>query len=666
MNNVFSHINGISSQEISLVRQREKETYVTIELYNKNDDGTDDPHTLLKGTPIKKIEGNLVSDSLNVDSESLQRRTYSCELVLTDKNLRLHDLEIGSHSDIWLDKYVRIYYGIRSMRDHKLYSWLIGTFTFVSPDYVYSDSDRTLSISCADLMADYDGTKNGQITGTNVIGEMYTTDALKLNMSYTFKINAVGSYKMKPDGSYLLGEDGLPIADSYVTMKQAIEAVCRMSGLPDGMYEVDDYFEFDKNGDTIYKTDSYGNYIDKEGNITTDKTKYIPRVSLVPYDMEFEPGQTYADIWKKLCDLYPNYEFFFDVNGKFIWRKIPTNIKERAVLNNKLIDYLLLAESHNNSFSGIYNATEVWGKSFELTLNDRYVSKEKVSYTNDVYTIQLPIIQDVAIKPEHYKRIESYINNYDKIAVYIPNSNIQSPKIIVHGILNNLAGEKVDEFDLQSDSGIEFSVYDSSGKKLASDTFIAGNTYILTYRRDLESYNVEDKKYYKINGCFVLGGQIQCYGYYVETNKNCPYAYNPEAKKQGYPCLDYLIPNRISMETDYTDDLCKNRAERMTWESCIMKDTIDLSMVIIPWLDVNQKIRYILQREDNRNNMIVETERLAEKIEREGFPEDGGDSIDLHEWVIKKFSWSSMDGVMNMTAYRFREDFEYVWNRRNI
>lgn len=665
MNNVFKRENGVSAQEISLVRQRQKEIYVTIELYNKNDDGTDDPHTLLKGTPIKKIEGNLIGDSLNVDSESLQRRTYSCELVLTDKNIRLHDLEIGSLSDIWMDKYIRVYYGIKSSRDHKLYNWLIGTFTFISPDYVYSLSDRMLSISCSDLMADYDGTKNGQITGMNVVGEMYTTDALKLNMSYTFKINVVGSYKMNPDGSYFLDDEGLPVPTSYVTMKQAIEAVCRMSGLPDGFYEIDDYIELDKNGDVVYKTDRYGNYIDKDGVVTTDKTKYVPRVSLVPYDMEFEPSQTYADVWKKLCDLYPNYEFFFDVYGKLIWRKTPTNIEEKAVLNNKLIDYFLSSESHNNSFSGIYNATEVWGKSFELTLNDRYVPKEKVSYANDIYTIQLPIVQDVSIKPEHYKRIESYIDNYDKIAIFIPNKNTQSPKIVVHGILNNSSGGKVDEFDLQSGNGVEFPVYDSSGNKLAGGVLEAGKIYILTYRKDLESYNNEEGKYYRLDGCFVLGGQIQCYGYYVETNKNCPYAYNPEAKKQGYPCLDYLIPNRASVETDYTDDLCKNRAERMTWESCAMKDTIELSMIIVPWLDVNQKIRYVLQREDNRENVIFETEKLAEKIEKDGFPKDGIDSIDLHEWIIKKFSWSTMDGIMNVTAYKFREDFEYVWNRRN-
>ena len=437
MTNVFTG-NGVTSQEISLLKQRNKDIYVSIELFNKNDDGTEDPHTLYKGTPIKKLDGNLVSDSLNVDSESTQRRTYSCELVLTDKNLKLHDLEIAANSDIWIDKYIRVYYGIKSNRDHKIYYWLIGTFTFVSPNYTYSTTDRTLSISCSDLMADYDGTKNGQITGTNVVGEVYTSSVLALNMSYTFKICAVSGYKKNSDGSFYLDSDGLPVAEGYVNIHDAICAVCRMAGLSDEMIEIDDYAETDKNGDPVYQTDDYGNYIDSNGNVTTDYSKRVKRLYTIPYDMEFEPGKTYADVWAQIAELYTNYEYFFDINGKFIWRKIPTNIKEKVVLNNKLIDPLLISESHNNSFSGIYNATEVWGKSFELSLNDRYADESNTSYNNGTYTIKLPIVKDSSIKSEYYTRIESYIDNYDKIAIKIPSTNYSSStKLKVHGILKD-------------------------------------------------------------------------------------------------------------------------------------------------------------------------------------------------------------------------------------
>ena len=666
MTNVFDSTNGVTSQEISLIKQRNKDIYVSIELFNKNDDGTADPHTLWKGTPIKKLDGNLVSDSLNVDSESTQRRTYTCNLTLTDKNLKLHDLEIAANSDIWIDKYIRVYYGIKSNRDHQIYYWLIGTFTFVTPNYTYSINERTLSISCSDLMADYDGTKNGQITGTNVIGEVYTSGALALNMSYTFKICSVSGYKKNADGTFYLDDDGLPVAEGYVKIHDAICAVCRMAGISEDMMEIDDYVETDKNGDPVYETDAYGNYIDFDGNVTTDSSKYVKKAYTIPYDLEFEPGKTYAEVWQEIADLYTNYEFFFDINGKFIWRKIPTNIKEKVVLNNKLIDPLLVSEVHNNSFSGIYNATEVWGKSFELSLNDRYVEQDKVSYNNGVYTIQLPIVKDSSIKDEYYRRIESYIDNYDKIAITIPQTNnSSSTKLTIHGILKDSYGTQVDEFDLQSDNGTQFPIYNSTGEEIDASSLLPEQVYVFTYRRDLEVYDTNSSKYYKINACFVLGGQVQCYGYYVETNKNCPYAYNPEAKAQGYPCLDYLIPNRVSVETDYTDDLCKNRAEKLTWESCCMKDTVDLTTIIIPWLEVNQKIRYVLQRTDNREQVIKDAEAQANEIDQNGYPDNGSDSIDLHEWIIKNFSWSTMDGTMSISAYKFREDFEYIWNRRN-
>ena len=101
------------------------------------------------------------------------------------------------------------------------------------------------------------------------------------------------------------------------------------------------------------------------------------------------------------------------------------------------------------------------------------------------------------------------------------------------------------------------------------------------------------------------------------------------------------------METDYTDDLCFNRAERMTYESCAMQDTITLNMIIIPQLDVNQKIAYVSYSEDDREALLKEN-----------------DATKLPQQMIKNFSQSTMDGTMSLTAYRYREDFSYVWDRK--
>lgn len=258
-----------TSEDIQIIKQKTKEVYIKLELLNKN------------YKTIESLEGNLISDNLNVDSKSKQRRSYSASLYVTDSSFI-----IGEDRKVWIDKYVRVYYGIRSLRTREVKYWLLGTFTYTDANYSYSSTDNTLSITCADLMADYDGTKNGQMTG------------------YSIKIPA--------------GED----------IRQSVIALLKSAGIT--KYIVED--------------------IHKE----------------IPYDLEYSDSVTYCDIWTDICELYDSWEFFFDIDGTFIWRQIPTGYSEPSILDNTLIDPLFISEKINTSFSGIYNVTEIWGKVTKL------------------------------------------------------------------------------------------------------------------------------------------------------------------------------------------------------------------------------------------------------------------------------------------------------------
>lgn len=74
-------------------------------------------------------------------------------------------LFIGEIKEFGFDKYIRVYYGITPVRQTEPKWWLIGTFTYIDVNYVYSETENQLSLTCGDLMADYDGTKNGQMVG---------------------------------------------------------------------------------------------------------------------------------------------------------------------------------------------------------------------------------------------------------------------------------------------------------------------------------------------------------------------------------------------------------------------------------------------------------------------------------------------------------------------
>ena len=144
-------MNISNNADFRLIQQTPKDVFVKVELLNK------------QFKILESLNTNLISDNLNVDSESKQRRTYSCNLHVTNSSF-----VVGEDRKIWLDKYIRIYYGIKSIRTGDITWWLIGTFTYIDMNYTYNSTDNTLSLSCGDLMSDYDGTKDGVIGGYSI------------------------------------------------------------------------------------------------------------------------------------------------------------------------------------------------------------------------------------------------------------------------------------------------------------------------------------------------------------------------------------------------------------------------------------------------------------------------------------------------------------------
>lgn len=474
--------------ELEIIKQREKDVYIYIELLNKD------------FSILASLQGNLLSDTFNVNGEAKQRRSYTCQMHVTDSSFLL-----GEDKKIWIDKYIRVYYGIRAIRTRKINYWLIGTYTYISADYTWSETENSLSLTCADIMADYDGTKNGEIDG------------------YSLTIPA--------------GED----------MRQSIIALVKDAGIK--KYNIGD--------------------IGKE----------------IPYDLEFNDSKTYCDVWTKICELYNSYEFFFDVEGTFIWRQIPTGRSESCIMDSSILNPLHLDEKINYSFSGIYNVTEIWGKVIELEYDDRFA--ESSTYKNGVYSINLDGIVSL-----------DDIDHLDRIAITICAPSPASPKISINGL------EAIP-------------IVNDAGQELVAGRMAANTTYVFMYRRNMGE---------TIQNCLYLLGQYQAYAVYKETNLDCPFS---------IPNLGYEIITRKNYDNLYSDDLCYNQAEYLTYQTTAMMDTVTSRFILIPWLEVNQKIEY--------------TSKTTGKTD---------------QYIIKSFSWSTLDGIMTITLYRFLESFSYVKNRQ--
>ena len=223
-----------TSEEINLIKQNSKNVYVRIELLNR------------QMLVVNRLEGHLINDNFSIDASSVQRRTYQCTLFVTNSTM-----QIGPTTNIWLDKYIRVYYGIRSNRALEIKWWRLGTFTFITTAYSYNATTKELSLSCGDLMADYDGTKSGQLTGAHSMG----TDSTWYNQisnNYMFKINRVAE------------RDNSGKVISYTKMTDAIKTSLKLAGIPSSRYSVQEY----TNENQIY----------------------------VPYTLEFGSDKTFCDI----------------------------------------------------------------------------------------------------------------------------------------------------------------------------------------------------------------------------------------------------------------------------------------------------------------------------------------------------------------------------------
>ena len=137
-----------TQEDFNIIRQQTKDIFIKIELLNRS------------FKILDTFDAVLIDDNISVDSQSYQRRNYSCNLYLPDTSFIVDD----DHK-IWIDKYIRVYYGIKSARTKQVKYWLIGTFSYQTVDYTYDAVTKQLSLKCLDMMADYDGTKNGQLSG---------------------------------------------------------------------------------------------------------------------------------------------------------------------------------------------------------------------------------------------------------------------------------------------------------------------------------------------------------------------------------------------------------------------------------------------------------------------------------------------------------------------
>lgn len=285
------------------------------------------------------------------------------------------------------------------------------------------------------------------------------------------------------------------------------------------------------------------------GGFTRQVCDEAPEPSVVPNDLVFSQGASYYTILAALRDIYPSYEIYFDVDGVFHYNHIPTGDNEPIQIDDALWENIVLSEKVEVNFQNVKNYIEVWGRT-----HDPAYFATSVSVNNNLIILTIP---DVS-------------NYVDGIIYGFTLSNsvvISNPKVKI----NNLA---------------EKTLYNMDSTAMSTIPPVSTDTYYCIQYKDGEMYWV---------------GHLQAYAIAKDDNPDSPYYVEGSIGQIELPLYGGEYENCM------TDELAQERANYELYMRTNMENSITLSCIPVPWLDVNMLVEYTLQRNGETNLYLVKS-----------------------------------------------------------
>ena len=279
-------------------------------------------------------------------------------------------------------------------------------------------------------------------------------------------------------------------------------------------------------------------------------TKYIveeaPSPGTIPNDLEFSQGSTVYDLLKGLRDIYPDYEMFFDVEGTFYYKPIPTGDGDPVLVDDTLWTNIVTSEQVDVDFQSVKNSIEVYGRTHDPA---HFSTETTVSGSNITLTI-------------------ADVTEYTEDMIY-------------GFTLTDNPGYTNMTLQIGSLSSLPITLDD--GTTNATIQAETGEVY----------YCVQYKGTY-----WNWLGHLQSYGFAEDTNPDSPFYINGTVGTIRLPLYGGEYENIFS------DDLAQQRAEFELWLRTNMNNTITLTCVPVYWIDVNILVSYKSMR-DNKTNLYI-------------------------------------------------------------
>ena len=307
-----------------------KEYFVKIIILNWNEE------------EIQNIEGKVISANINIDGNSIIRRTATLSVYIDDIN---NDIT-SANNLLSINKKVELKIGFTNITDkylqHSILWFPLGVYVITGNSISYSDSGLVASLQLKDKMCLLNGECGGTLPASVVFDNFLTIDQNGKEIISRPTIYQIIQELVNHFGGEQLGK--IIISDLDTRVKQVVKWTGQM---PLFVYKQGGQYLYslneeksDEQIDWPKKSFQYGEDI---GYIYTDFT--------FPGDLIGDAGNTITDILEKIKEVLGNYEYFYDLNGNFVFQEI------KNYLNNAQSKYILDSLNNRKLVPDYINAT---------------------------------------------------------------------------------------------------------------------------------------------------------------------------------------------------------------------------------------------------------------------------------------------------------------------
>lgn len=314
--------------------------------------------------PIKEIQGSITSGNLSVNGSSAIRRTINLTMLASIDNSNLEDID----NEISINKKIKVLIGydnpLKSYKDYGDIIWFpCGLFVLSSANISRSTSGWNISITGKDKMCLLDGTAGGTLPASITFHEsLVQLDNGDVEIQYPTIFQIIYEAVNHWGGEAI---ENIIITD----IDEEIKMLVRYMG-DKPIYFSNDYqsLSFEAQEDYLHMF-SYGQ---DAGYKYTDFT--------YPGELVLNAGDTVVTLLDKIVSTLGNYEYFYNIDGKFVFQEIKNYLNTGSLLlklspedyvrsyNNAKFLYSLTdldtttAITRNLKYDNVKNDFYVWGK----------------------------------------------------------------------------------------------------------------------------------------------------------------------------------------------------------------------------------------------------------------------------------------------------------------